>query len=53
MGINAQIISEMEMPEDYIESLPRVSKTEYVRNDFETNLHSKFKFCLWFYRMEG
>ena len=27
MAINAQILSEMEIPEDYIESLPKV-KTE-------------------------
>ena len=30
MAINAQIISEMEIPEDYIESLPKVSEIEYV-----------------------
>lgn len=28
MAINAQIITEMEIPEDYIESLPKVSKTD-------------------------
>lgn len=30
MAINSQVISEMEIPENYIESLPKVSKTEQV-----------------------
>lgn len=32
MAINAQIISEMEIPEDYIESLPKVSFVKSLIN---------------------
>lgn len=55
MAINAQIISEMEIPEDYIESLPKVSETNYVRNIFEWkgNLRSKLSFVHGFTEWKG
>lgn len=53
MAINAQIISEMEIPEDYIESLPKVGKVNSVCNNFKMNLQSKLSFVCGFTEWKG
>lgn len=53
-AINAQIISEMEIPENYIESLPKVSETEDVSvRTFKTNHKLKFSFVHGFTEWKG
>ena len=51
MAINAQILSEMEIPEDYIESLPKVKteerEEEYLNRD--ASLLSPLTFFSFFY----
>lgn len=51
LAINAQVLSEMEIPEDYIESLPKVKTEEQGEShDTDTSLPTKltlFFFFLW------
>jgi hypothetical protein len=42
MAINAQVLTEMEIPENYIESLPKVKKRELELDEFSNHLWNLF-----------